>query len=133
MTIESALGVALAQIPDVTALIGNRVFPVAAPQTAGRPFVTYKRVPGDVNYTQGGESDLKRATFQVAAVAETYDTVIALAQAIRDGLSGKRGALGDGSVKVSPIFLRDPEDAWNQETGLFVRTQELRILYKVAT
>jgi len=28
------------------------------------------------------------------------------------------------------IFFRDPEDSWNQETGLFVRTQECTIVYR---
>lgn len=132
MSVESALATEIKQIPDVAALIADRVWPVAAPQTSDKPFVTFRRVPGEVQYTHSGESSLQKAYFQISAVADLYETVVDLAKKLRAGLSGKRGALGDGSVKVNGIFFKDPEDSWNQETGLFVRTQECSINYQVS-
>jgi len=129
MSIESVLAGEIQKIPEAAALIADRVYPVAAPQSTPPPFVTYRRVPGEVMYTQGGESNAQKAHFQIAAVTETYDGALTLAAAIRTGLSGKRG-LGDGSITMHGIFFRDPEDAWNQETGLFVRTQECTIVYR---
>jgi len=132
MSLESALATEIQQIPDVTALIVDRVWPVAAPQTSDKPFVTFRRVPGEVQYTHGGESSLQKGYFQISAVADLYETVVDLAKKLRAGLSGKRGVLGDGSVKVNGIFFKDPEDSWNQETGLFVRTQECVVHYQVS-
>jgi len=129
MSLESALASEITQIAAVAALIVERVFPVAAPQGGATPFVTYRRVPGEALYTHSGESSVQKAFFQIAAVAETYEGALDLALAIREGLSGKRG-LGDGSITMNGIFFRDPEDAWNQETGLFVRTQECTIVYR---
>lgn len=129
MSIETALGTEIKNIPAVAAMIADRVWPVAAPQTSAKPFVTYRRVPGEVMYTHEGESKIQKAYFQIAAVADSYETVIKLAEDIRSGLSGKR-SLGDGKVALNGIFFKDPEDAWNQETGLFVRTQDCTITYR---
>lgn len=131
MSVESALAVELQDIDAVSALIVDRVYPVAAPQTSAQPFLTYRRVSGVVLYTHEGESSVQKAYFQISAVAETYAAVITLAAAVRAGLSGRRGLLGDSSVKASGIFFRDPEDSWNQETNLFVRTQECAITFQV--
>ncbi len=129
MSVESALATEIKSILAVTALVADRIYPVAAPQTSAQPFVTYRRVPGEVMYTQDGESKTQKAFFQIAAVADKYEVVIELAAAIRSGLSGKR-SLGDGSVNLNGIFFKDPEDSWNQETGLFVRTQGCTIIYR---
>jgi hypothetical protein len=129
MSVESALAGELQKAAEVAALIANRVYPVVAPQASAVPFVTYRRSPGEVLYTQEGESSVQKAFFQIAAAAETYETAITLAAAIRTGLSGKR-SLGDGHITFNGIFFQDPEDAWNQETGLFVRTQGCTILYR---
>lgn len=129
MSLESALASEIKAVPAVAALIGDRVYPVAAPQTSANPFVTYRRIPGEVLYTQQGETNIQKASFQISAVAQEYETAIALASAIRSGLSGKR-ALGDGSITLNGIFFNDPEDSWNQETGLFVRSQGCTITYR---
>ncbi len=129
MSIESALAGEIKGISAVSVLVADRIYPVAAPQTSAQPFVTYRRVPGEVIYTHEGESKIQKAFFQISAVADTYEMVIELAAAIRAGLSGKR-SLGDGNVNLNGIFFKDPEDAWNQETGLFVRTQECTITYR---
>ncbi len=131
MSVESALATEIKQITEVAALIADRVWPVAAPQTSEKPFVTFRRVPGEVQYTHSGESSLQKAYFQISAVSDLYEIAQDLAKKLRAGLSGKRGSLGDGSVKVNGIFFKDPEDSWNQETGLFVRTQECSINYQV--
>jgi len=104
MSIESVLAGEIQKIHEAAALIADRVYPVAAPQSTPPPFVTYRRVPGEVMYTQGGESNAQKAHFQIAAVTETYDGALTLAAAIRTGLSGKRG-LGDGSITMHGIFL----------------------------
>lgn len=129
MSLESALASEIKAIPAAAALIGERVYPVAAPQTSATPFVTYRRAPGEVLYTHQGESSVQRASFQISAVAQEYETVITLADAIRAGLSGKR-TLGDGSIRLTGMFFQEPEDAWNQETGLFVRSQGCMIVYR---
>lgn len=129
MSLESALASEIKAVAAVAALIGDRVYPVAAPQTSANPFVTYRRTRGEVLYTQQGETNIQKAFFQISAVAQDYETAIALADAIRSGLSGKR-ALGDGTITINGIFFNDPDDAWNQETGLFVRMQDCTIVYR---
>jgi hypothetical protein len=126
MSIESALASKIQLIPEVAAIISNRVYPVVAPQNSATPFVIYKRVPEDTQYTQSGESNLQKARFEVSAVCETYEQAIDLAEKLRAGLSGKRGILGDGSA----IFSQGPSDDWNRESGLFVRMIVLRIQYQ---
>ncbi|MDL1909694.1 DUF3168 domain-containing protein [Chloroflexi bacterium CFX6] len=129
MSLESALASEITELPGVAGLIGDRVYPVAAPQTSASPFITYRRVTGEVQYTHEGESRIQRARFQLSAIADTYETVIELAEAIRSGLSGKR-SLGNGIIQLNGIFFMDPEDTWNRETGLFVRSQDCTITYR---
>lgn len=130
MSLESTLAAEIKNISAVTALVADRIYPVVAPQTNANPLVTYRRVPSEVMYTHEGESRIQKAFFHLAAVADKYEVVIELAAALRAGLSGKRFSLGDGLTQMAPILFKDPEDAWNQETGLFVRTQECTITYR---
>ncbi len=119
MSVESDFRQSLIAIPEVSALVSERIYPVVAPQNSSLPFMTYRRVAGGfVQYTHDGESRAQKATFQVSAVSETFDGAIELARSVRIGLSTKG------------IFFKEPEDNWNQETGLFVRTQECTVSYQ---
>lgn len=96
--IELGLVARLRASASLTALVGNRIFPVMALQGVRRPFVTYRRDDTSRELSDDGYSGPSLATLQVNAVALDYQTAKQVADAIRDRLDGFSGSLGGTTV-----------------------------------
>lgn len=104
MEIEAGLYSKLSGTAAVTALVGTRMYPLAAPQTAampnlawqwisGRPGIAHGYAAGTAAGTAGAE-----ARIQITCLAATYTAAKALAAAVRTALHGASGSWGGLSV-----------------------------------
>lgn len=126
--IESAI-VALIRAGDAKAIIGDRVYPLVAPEDVQRQaaaFVVYERISGSASHTTQGPSGLAVARIQVRAWAKTYLDAKRLAKIIRNGtesagLDGYSGAVAtaSGPVDVNSILSSDDRDDYDGELKLF--------------
>jgi hypothetical protein len=75
----------------IGAIVGDRVYPVAAPDSPVAPYATYQRVsavPQNVMAGNGGANPLINTRLQIDVYATTYGEAQDKAQAIRDALRG---------------------------------------------
>lgn len=71
----------------VKALVGNRVYPDAAPFGAARPYITYQQVGGEAaNYLESALVGKRNARMQVNCWSDTRLATMALARAAEDAL-----------------------------------------------
>lgn len=126
-TIEEALYSALANWGPVATLAGDRIYPMAIPQTAALPAVAYQRVGGPRLDSHGGDLGAAEATIQITIVAETYSMAKALVTAIRD-LFPYRGELG-GLVNVWQGTIDNEVDGWGPAIEAPTIRLDLRFLY----
>jgi len=88
MTAEESLVARLTATAGVTSLVGTRIYPMQAPQTAVLPLVTYQRIstvrPGSLR----GPVGLADPRIQVDCWAESYSAVKVLADQVRRSLDG---------------------------------------------
>ena len=77
----------LLQNEEIKALVGNRVFPIMAPEGTDGDFIVYQRVGLKQEYTQMGVAS-QTAVIYVTAVSDSYVRNNSLASLIYDTLSG---------------------------------------------
>lgn len=81
----------------VTALVGERVYPVTMPDAPTFPLVVLTKVAGAGEYTMQGDAGLERARLQVDVHHDGgYEAMTALKRAVRARLSGFRGSVDSG-------------------------------------
>ena len=139
MTVEYAILTQLKATPAVTLIAGDRIYPVVAKQTgdgAIQPYVVFSQ-SGRIEDLSWGATAMTTKRFDVAAVAENYDTAHELADAIvatlgnwnfaANGLLG--GALG---VDVQNIAIEDQFDLVddNFDLGFFMVQTVMTVSYR---
>ena len=109
--IEEALVALLEADAGVSALVGNRIYPIVIPDGASLPAIAYQRISGPRAETMDGPSGLAWPRFQITSVAETVSEAIALANAVRHALDGYSGTvLG---VVIDSILILNESTAFN--------------------
>ena len=95
--IEQGITATLGADAALTALIGERCYPVLLPQGAAYPSLTYQVVSGMSDYALDGALEVSKR-IQFDAWGETYGQVKAVQAAVHDVLSALRGPLPDGCL-----------------------------------
>lgn len=111
--IEQAVSDALLSSAGVTALAGQRVYPLKIPQGTMLPCVVYQRTYSNPDMTLIGYSS-ERVTMMVNAYGKTYGEVKDLAKAIR------------GALAASPLNaqFQGDQDLYMDESTAFGVTME---------
>ncbi len=125
---ESDLRTYLLGDATVAALVGTRVYPVRLPQGGTFPAITYQRVSQvPVGRPTSGPPSVvaARVQFDVWSLnrdgVDGYAAARALADAVRQRLDGKTGALGSGLTVVQDVRLDAERDTGYDETGELYR------------
>lgn len=111
-SIDESLVTILQASAAVTALAGERIYPLRALQTAQQPLVIYQRISATREHSHDGPSGLARQRFQFRCVAGGYGQARQLADAVRGALDGYQGTVG--GVRIDGIVIQnelDTEDA----------------------
>lgn len=132
---EIVVADALANDPDVSLVMGDRIYPVIAPATAALPFATWRRQAVVRESTLGNQPmGLVTVTLALELYAETYETVRELADRCRRKLDGWGTAVSD-SVSVRHVALQNESDGFIQLAGgdlppVYAVTQTYTILWQ---
>lgn len=122
MSNESAFRTLLASAA-VTALVSDRIFPVLAEQSCTRPYIVYSRASSDPQNSLGGfTAALERIRWQVDCYAETFDSAIAIAAAVR-------AAVAAGGSGIQGICINEL-DFFEDDTRLFRRLVEFSVFHR---
>jgi len=120
MIIEEVLYAYLTNCAGLTALVGDRIYPIILPQKISFPAVTYQRISGIREYSQSGPSGLAHPRFQFSCWAKKYQEAKAIAEQVRLALDGYKGMMGgpDG-VRVDAVYIEDDHDIYDPETKIY--------------
>lgn len=137
MKIEDRIFDRLRSDADITARVGDRIFPVWAPmdtkgQLEPRPFIVFTRVSGmSVNAMDGPTEDTE-CRFQFDVIADAYTDGKGIATLVRNRLNGWRDVASLPQVHSS--HLQNEFDAVESPTSgtdrpIFRTTQDYLIWY----
>ena len=127
MSIEQGLYAHLSSHAGLTALVGDRIYPLVLPQKVALPAVVYQRISLWQTYTHNGAS-LARPRFQNTCVGRTYAEAHDVAAQVRDALSGYRGMMG--SVAVEAAFIDNEREDYEPETDSYIRQVDVIIWHR---
>ena len=95
--LEQGLTTLLNASTSITALIGDRLYPVFVPQSPTYPCLSYQVISGSSSYSMDGSAEtVKRIQFD--AWGTTYADVKNIQQALHNLLDGFEGVLSDGTA-----------------------------------
>lgn len=105
------------------ALIGTRLYPVAADQGTAMPYVTYHRTALATEYTNDGAGvDTVSVSFRI--VAGGYQAATEIAEEIRAALEGVGAAFGESEVRDAEVA--NSVDAYDVDIDAYVLTLDMR-------
>lgn len=103
----------------VTNLVGQRVFPVVAPQGVVKPYITARIVSNAPNQNKDAASTLDMVTFQVFSYSGKYSEVDAIDNAVRGAIDNMMGE--SEGVKFDRIYFETHQDLFDQEDQAYMR------------
>jgi hypothetical protein len=111
--LEEALYARLSGYASLTALVGARIYPLRAPQTAPLPYVVYQRISTIRWSAMGVDTGLARPRMQLTAWASTPAAAKAVKEQVRAALQRWRGTAAN--VTILDSFLADERDLVDEE------------------
>jgi hypothetical protein len=117
----------------VSALVGSRIFPILAPQTAALPFIVWRRSGISREHTLSGPMGVPTVSVEMQLLATTYEQARDLADKVRVVLDGYGGSLNNTEVKH--VSLEQESDDFVQLAGgdlppVYQVTQTYNILWQ---
>lgn len=120
MLIEQGILNELVGTAGLTAIVGQRIYYVRAPQDVTLPYVVFFKVSGVREHSHEGASGLANPRFQISCFAETYYEAKQIAQQVQSALQGFSGTMGgDDGVSVNGSFYVNETDIYEEGTKLY--------------
>ena len=125
--IEEDLYSHLSTYAGLTALVGDRVYPVAAPQGIKPPFCVFLKVSNQRQYSHQGFSNLEQARLQVSCYADDPLEAKQVAAQVTAAMEAWPGV----NVKAQAVFQDDETDLHDeyQSTGLYHVSVDFLVWY----
>lgn len=102
--------------PAITAMIGDRLYPLAIPETGKVPAIVYQRISAPRTLSLTGESG-SSPRIQLSCYAPSYKQAKQMAMVLAQSLDYLRGTLG-GRAKAAVLMAGYRED-YEPETGRY--------------
>lgn len=134
--IRSVLKTVLLADVTVAALVGSsRVYPGILPQGVTATSVVQNLISEDTDYHMQGASGLAAARIQIDGWAQGQDAAVALANAVKDRLSGFSGTVSFGSnspqdtASIKSIFAASARDDYDDTAKMHRRSRDYIVWY----
>lgn len=111
----------------LTALVGDKIYPVVAEQEAQRPYVTLRRTGVSPTIIKNEVSGKDEVNVNIAAYAATYKECIQILAAIREVVDNYKGT--SAGINFLNVWYQVSEDLFDKddETYIVVDTYAARI------
>lgn len=117
LDIEQALVSHLLADSALTAIIGDRLYPLAIPETGKVPAVVYQRISSQRVLALDGSSSANSPRIQFSCYAASFGQAKQIAMKLYESLDCFRGVLGNKTKAA--VLMADNRDDFEQETGRY--------------
>jgi hypothetical protein len=130
---EAVVRAALVASASVSAIVGSRIFPILAPQTAALPLIIWRRSGIERQHSLSGPIGTPTVSLEMQLLATTYEQARELADKVRAVLDGYGGTLNNTEVKH--VYLDQEADDFVQLAGgdlppVYQVTQTYQIIWQ---
>lgn len=130
--LETLASYSTANIADLDAIIGDRLYPVEAPQGVALPFGVFTQISADEDVHHGGKSGWGSMRVQYDFYASTFHEVHDAARALRAEFEGRSVQLAVG-VQVCIGRVETEYDDFESKERIYRRTLDLLFEYNITT
>ncbi len=134
MTIEDAIFSRLSGYANLTALVGQAIYPIRRGQStkAVPPYVTYQLITDVPLYAMGVTVDVARPLYQFNCWASTPNAATDIAAQVRAAIEGQYGQVwgGESGVTIQCCHIKDVQDVFDEQTGWFGRFVDAEVNYE---
>lgn len=124
--IEAALINWLSIQSALVALVSTRIEPVQNVQRTTLPAVSYQVISGPVAYSQDGQA-MRSVRIQLTTTASTYASLLAVCDALRTALAGRRWTYTDGDYVSFVENEMDGLAVQSGQAGYYLRRMDVVI------
>jgi len=130
---EAVVRAALVASASVSTIVGSRIYPILAPQTAALPLIIWRRSGIDRQHSLAGPIGTPTVSLEMQLLATTYEQARELADRVRAVLDGYGGTLNNTEVKH--VYLDQEADDFVQLAGgdlppVYQVTQTYQIIWQ---
>ena len=132
MTIESALFSYLSTKASVIAVVGTKIFPEVAPESALYPFITYQVLGDTPEHHMTSAAGLTNVSMQIDVWADTFASSVTISEVIRNALDGFTGDMGSENLSIRTCHLENrlslaEPDAESEHLPIFRKSMDFLI------
>jgi hypothetical protein len=113
LRIGKAINDILSKDAAVIAIVGTKLYPIAAPQENPLPFVVYRRNNINPDYVKDGWA-ADNGAIQINALSSDYAESVSLIHAVRKALELKRGVFA--GVHIDSIYVAGANETVDANT-----------------
>ena len=124
---ETALYSLLSSASGITSLIGLRIYPGIAPQTAREPFIVFRLVSDPPVRVMGGDTTLRHPRFSIFVHAGEYDEVKTIRDAVQTAMRDKSGTYD--TLTVQHIYYEDENDGYDPTVDRYYTVLDYTMWY----
>lgn len=131
--LEEALFDYLPSVPDLGALIDDRIYPLRLPEGCDLPAVAWQRISAQRTYTHDAFEDTAawvQCRVQFDCWGQTAEDAIAVGEAVVAALSGYEGTMGTASLGA--VTVEFELDDYEPDTKLYRRLVDVFVTYEEA-
>jgi hypothetical protein len=130
---EAVVRAALVASASVSGIVGSRIYPILAPQTAALPLIIWRRSGIERQHSLAGPIGTPTVSLEMQLLATTYEQARELADKVRLVLDGYGGTLNNTEVKH--VYLDQEADDFVQLAGgdlppVYQVTQTYQIIWQ---
>jgi hypothetical protein len=119
----------LKNYPQVSSIVGNRVYPQKAMQGVTLPCVVYSRIGTDERFLyHSGTTKTALSRFQIDCWAKSPTAALQLSEAVVKCLHGWKGTQSGETIYISQVI--DTQDGFDLETNEYVIPVDVEIFHK---
>lgn len=130
--LETLSGYATANIADLDAIIGDRLYPVQAPQGTALPYGVFTQISDDANIVHSGKDGWGAIRVQYDFYAAQFHEVHDAARALRTEFEGRSVTLATG-VESCFVRVESEFDEFDPEERIYRRSLDLLFEYQITT
>lgn len=116
MRLDEALYSYLSGTAALTALVGLRIYPVIAPESASAPYLVLTEISKINEPVSGGSGPDYEVRYQVSVWADTYASARAVAVQVSTALKNYSGTMGGAGGVVVSIIYEETESEFYEPT-----------------
>lgn len=130
--LETLASYSTANIADLHTIVGDRLYPVEAPQGVALPFGVFTQISNDENIHHGGKGDWGSMRVQYDFYSTKFHEVHDAARALRTEFEGRSVELAAGT-QICFSRVESEFDDYDADERIYRRTLDLLFEYQITT